>query len=297
MVSSTVRAYIAFFAVLISVETSYAIPCSSDRPPCPQGSFCNKIKCGGLDIGRCTDIDECESNPCKNGGTCNNLVANYTCSCPAEWEGYNCNISAFVATDCLDLLNAGITTSGKYPINLWQTNTMIDVYCDMETDGGGWTVFQNRFDGSLDFYRNFYQYENGFGEVSLDCLKHVQEIATQSPTKLRIHLTDVHDTFYYREFLDFSLTTSLYVLNIGTASGTPLINPFGLNNHNGMAFSTFDSDNDVDLSNCAERIESGWWYNACGDVDLNSNYATPGAVTINDNGCSVVIKFESFMFN
>jgi hypothetical protein len=74
-------------------------------------------------------------------------------------------------------------------------------------------------------------YESGMGTINntdilLNCisgLKFVQEIAAQSQTKLRIHLTDVNDVLYYREYMDFSLTTSLYVLNIGTASGTPLI--------------------------------------------------------------------------
>jgi hypothetical protein len=59
--------------------------------------------------------------------------------------------------------------------------------------------------------------------ILISGLKHVQEIAAQGQTKLRIHLIDVDDNFFYREYMDFSLTTSLYVLNIGAASGTPLV--------------------------------------------------------------------------
>jgi len=28
-----------------------------------------------------TDINECASNPCQSGGTCNDLVNGYTCTC------------------------------------------------------------------------------------------------------------------------------------------------------------------------------------------------------------------------
>lgn len=36
------------------------------------------------------NINECEVEPCKNGGICTDLVANYSCECPGEFMGRNC---------------------------------------------------------------------------------------------------------------------------------------------------------------------------------------------------------------
>ncbi|XP_031561363.1 fibropellin-3-like isoform X2 [Actinia tenebrosa] len=38
----------------------------------------------------CVDVNECQSNPCRNGATCNNLVQNYSCTCIAGFTGKNC---------------------------------------------------------------------------------------------------------------------------------------------------------------------------------------------------------------
>ena len=37
-----------------------------------------------------TDIDECGSNPCENGGTCIDGDNMYRCDCPTDFNGHNC---------------------------------------------------------------------------------------------------------------------------------------------------------------------------------------------------------------
>ena len=41
---------------------------------------------------RCdVDIDECENNPCQNGGICQDLVADFQCICTEEYIGRTCS--------------------------------------------------------------------------------------------------------------------------------------------------------------------------------------------------------------
>ena len=37
-----------------------------------------------------TDYDDCQSIPCQNGGSCNNLFNNFTCDCSDRFEGDVC---------------------------------------------------------------------------------------------------------------------------------------------------------------------------------------------------------------
>ena len=41
--------------------------------------------------------------------------------------------------------------------------------------------------------------------------------------------------------------------------------------HDGMMFSTYDNDNDVNTSwNCAARMGAGFWYKGCARCEVNS---------------------------
>ena len=38
-----------------------------------------------------TDVNECNSAPCRNGGTCTDLPGGFTCQCESGWEGPVCD--------------------------------------------------------------------------------------------------------------------------------------------------------------------------------------------------------------
>ncbi|XP_019863898.1 PREDICTED: ficolin-2-like, partial [Amphimedon queenslandica] len=146
--------------------------------------------------------------------------------------------------------------------------------CDMETDGGGWTVFQRRQDGSVDFFRYWTDYENGFGDLTGEFwlgLSKIHRLTKEGSNTLRVDLGDFEGNTAYANYSTFSVSdgSTEYILTVGGYSGTA---GDSLAYHNGSRFSTRDNDNDNNGGNCAQSGTGAWWYNSCYYSNLNGRY-------------------------
>ena len=152
-------------------------------------------------------------------------------------------------------------------------------YCDMDTDGGGWTVFQRRMDGSVEFHLNWTDYVHGFGNVSGEYwlgLSKIHRLANSSaPQQLRVDLEDFSQNTAYAQYSSFYIGGSAtdYILHAEGYSGTA---GHGLAYQHGTKFTTKDNDNDLSSGNCAETYKGGWWYSNCFEAKLNGKYLVGG---------------------
>lgn len=170
----------------------------------------------------------------------------------------------------------------------------IAVCCDMETDGGGWIVFQHRVDGSTDFKQNWNMYKQGFGSLChKDFWLGFNKITRfmNVPNQLRIDLVaykrhkNIKGHGKYNNF-HISNESSYYKLNVSGFTGT-IHDNLNCNSENhrssGAPFSTHDQDHDNQHNkNCAQKYNgAGYWYNYCdGDkypyTMLNGRYGRYG---------------------
>ncbi|XP_068743855.1 microfibril-associated glycoprotein 4-like [Montipora capricornis] len=180
---------------------------------------------------------------------------------------------AIVRRNCAELYKHGERISSVYTIDPDGSGTF-DVFCDQTTAGGGWTVFQKRLDGSIDFYRGWDDYKQGFGNLKGEFwlgLDKIHRLTKLGNNTLRVDLEDTKGKTAYAAYDMFAVTSekAKYQLSLGTYSGTA---GDSLSSHGGAPFSTKDSDNDSWSKNCAVSWSGAWWYKACHRSNLNGLY-------------------------
>ncbi|XP_033726203.1 angiopoietin-related protein 7-like [Pecten maximus] len=178
--------------------------------------------------------------------------------------------------DCSDVEQA-IYCSGVYRITP-SPGVSFDVYCEMDTPDGPWTVIQNREDGQVDFYRSWEDYKKGFGNLKGNFWLGNDAIhqLTIKASVLRIEIVTSSGDAGHAQYSTFSVGNEAtnYRLTVSGFSG--IVSYDGMAVHNGMSFSTFDRDNDQYPLSCAERFKGGWWYGGCYRSNLNGLSYTNG---------------------
>ncbi|OWF51302.1 ficolin-3-like [Mizuhopecten yessoensis] len=169
--------------------------------------------------------------------------------------------------------------SGVYTLTPAGSN--VDVFCDMDTVGGPWTIIASRYDGSVDFYKSWNEYKSGFGSLTGEFwlgFENVRLLLAQK-MKLRIEMEGWSGPLKYVEYDTFDLSdeASEYTLTIGEYSSPDRLYD-ALDYHNGRPFSTFDNDNDSG-DNCAITAHGAWWYKNCLDSNLFGKYMSKNAYT------------------
>ncbi|XP_075941747.1 uncharacterized protein LOC142944384 [Anarhichas minor] len=184
---------------------------------------------------------------------------------------------SFCPSDCASLYYNGVRHSGVYTI-IQSPGIALPVYCDMETEGGGWTVFQRRRGGLVSFNRGWSEYREGFGEPREEHWLGNQQLhllSNQGHYSLRIELHDWSHAHKHALYHSFRIENeeNRYRLHVSGFSGT-VEDSFGWY-HDQHDFSTPDTGNI-----CAEISHAGWWFHQCFYTNLNGVYYEGGRYSL-----------------
>ncbi|KFM82852.1 Techylectin-5A, partial [Stegodyphus mimosarum] len=195
-------------------------------------------------------------------------------------KGSNSECSLEKPMDCAEIMEMyNSTRSGAFHIypRSRVSKGLMQVYCDMEDDGGGWTVLQRRgdFDSAEDyFFRDWLNYKNGFGDLQKDFWignDAIFALTNQRLNLVKFVLTDWESNTTYATYDKFWIDDEEhnYTLHAQGYRGTA---GDSFSKKNGMAFTTKDRDNDNYPKNCAVACKGAWWYTGCHASNLNGYY-------------------------
>ncbi|XP_070782788.1 microfibril-associated glycoprotein 4-like [Enoplosus armatus] len=179
--------------------------------------------------------------------------------------------------DCSDIYNHDNSShSGVYTIYPIGATSAVQVYCDMESQQGGWTIFQRRMDGSVNFYRPWDQYQMGFGNAAgeywlgLETLFH---LTLRKKYELLVDMEDFSGNKVFVRYSSFSIDPESYGYTLHVSGFTDGGAGDSLSGHSGQKFSTFDKDEDTwDEGSCARSYLGGFWYTHCHSANPNGVY-------------------------
>ncbi|XP_064453460.1 tenascin-X isoform X2 [Mirounga angustirostris] len=186
--------------------------------------------------------------------------------------------------DCGEEMQNGARTSRATTIFLnGNRERPLDVFCDMETDGGGWLVFQRRMDGQTDFWRDWEDYAHGFGNISGEFWLGNEALHSLTDTgdySMRVDLR-AGDEAVFAQYDSFRVDSAAqyYRLHLDGYHGTA---GDSMSYHSGSVFSARDRDPNNLLISCAVSYHGAWWYKNCHYANLNGLYGS----TVDHQGVS-----------
>ena len=182
---------------------------------------------------------------------------------------------------CCDYLQMpGYPTSRQYRLKTGTYSTAA-AFCDMETDGGGWTVVMRR--STLDFDRYYREYEDGFGDLDDEFwygLRMLRDITSRTPYEMRLDMfANINDTESTSHALygTFQVEGDSYTLVLGNFTGSdPNLRDNLMHFNNEPFVARQEKVEQGERDRCIDDFKGGWWYT--GTSCLSGEGQTPGTI-------------------